>query len=113
MRFKVSRTSIWDDEEKPCEEAVWESYLRVDTRTVDSPEKLTFKNDREDWYKIGKNHRVENGNIKRDFNDEGWFIYIHSLEELNAFVKKYGRIVYVKGWAYDGMEIEIYDSYRE
>ena len=37
-----------------------------------------------------------------------------SMEELNAFILKYGDVVIQReGWLYDLPTIEIYDDYRE
>ena len=42
MKFKVSRTSIRDDR-KPCEEAVKQTYTRVEVRTLGSFEEFDKK----------------------------------------------------------------------
>jgi hypothetical protein len=112
MKFMVSRTSNWDLEEQPCEEAVKETYTSTDTRIVDDPSKLNYGSD--EWYTKGTNHRVENGMIKRDFPDfEAWFIEIDSLDELLQFFRKYERLVIQEHYGSDFIKIEIYDDYRE
>ena len=109
----ISRTSDWSNC-KPCEGAFEDSYIKVDERMIDTPEKFKLKSDREEWYKNGENHRVENGHIKRDFEFKGWFININSLDQLNQFVKTYGDIVIYQNYSNpDTLEIEIYDDYRE
>ena len=60
-----------------------EKIKRIQIRTVDDPSKLNEKEERENWYKEGENHRVENGCIKRDFVSEEIVITINSLEELD------------------------------
>jgi hypothetical protein len=110
----ISRTSIWSDEKQPCNEAYIDTYVRVDERTVDNPEKLNGIGNKKDWYENGKNHRVENGHIKRDFDDKAYFIDINSLEELTDLYIKYGELIIGKSfWNPDIPSIEIYDSYRE
>jgi len=66
------------------------------------------------WFSKGKNHRVEHGNIRRDFDDEAWFVEINDLDELMKFQEKYGQIV-IQWFMFnqDLLELEIYDSYRE
>lgn len=119
MKYIVSRTSQWDDEIKPCEESFKSSYIRIDERNTDDPVKIgRYKGNKElankDWYGEGKNHRVENGHIKRDYNDETWFVEINDLQQLNEFIDKYGDIVIQKSYNNPEIfEIEIYDDYRE
>ena len=71
MKFKVSRTSVWDDT-PPCEECHAEYFLEAN-----------------------------------ESYDKQWFINFETLEELMAFVKKYGECVIRTGY------IEIYDDWRE
>lgn len=88
MKYMIFRTSDFDN--KPCEEAYLDKYISIDERAVDAPSKII---DGDDWYKEGKNHRIENGHIKRDFEDEEYFIDIDSLEKLNNLSSKYGEII--------------------
>jgi hypothetical protein len=115
MKFLISRTSVWEGQ--PCEEATLEPYTRVDERTVDDPAKLPIGNPNQQtdwWFSEGKNHRVENGHIKRDFDDQTWFVEINSLEELTEFSKKYGALVFQQPWRNSEFpSLEIYDDYRE
>jgi hypothetical protein len=115
MKFRVSRTSIWS-EAFPCEEAKKEPYIRIDRRTSDAPEKIPAfaGKDPEWWYSEGRNHRVVNGMIEREFDTEGWFIEINTLEELMAFEGKYGKVIVSRAPDADNMNtIEIYDGWRE
>lgn len=100
-------------DEKPCEEAELVKYIRVDRRTTDDP--LQIKSLGASWYAIGKNHRIENGMIARDFNSVRWMVRINNGSELQAFIKKYGKIILKLDT--DGSKpcygIEIYDDYRE
>lgn len=108
MKFMVSRTSNWDAEVSPCEEAHREEYTSIDERTTDDP---SFE---PTWYDHGTNHRVEDGHIKRDFSDVGWFVELDSLEALMEFRDKYERLVLGRYWDNNSIpSIEIYDDYRE
>jgi hypothetical protein len=119
MKYHVTRTSDWSDN-KPCEEAFEDDYIRVDERNTDSPYKIPCYANKskefvdKDWYGEGKNHRVKNGRIQRDFDDRGWFVNINSLEELNAFCTKYGDVIIQDFYHNDDIkELEIYDDDRE
>ena len=118
MKFVVYRTSSWNNEISPCEEARRDSIVRVETRTCLSPEEFDkrFAKQEGTWLSVGTNHRVnERGWIVRDREMiDVWSIEINSLEELADFVNKYGEIVI--GFNCNNQEykyIEIYDDYRE
>ncbi len=100
--YKVSRTSVWNEEVQPCEDAWLFLCLSVDERTTSDPQKV------QGWYKNGENHRMVNGHICRDFFRPAWFVEVPDLVE---FVREHGTIVL----SLDGdfPEIEIYDNYRE
>lgn len=112
MKFVISRTS---DSGQPCKEAFSGKGIRIDERTTDDPAKIVaYGGKTEWWYGDGKNHRVENGHIKRDIEHTFWFIEIATLDDLLKFIGEYGQIVI--GPCYynsDYIEIEIYDDYRE
>jgi len=113
MKYMIERTSE-SSKKLPCEEAYVDTYMRIDERATNDPKKLNDMLDRNNWYKLGENHRVENGHIKRDFEFKGWFININSLDQLNQFVKTYGDIVIYQNYENpDILKIEIYDDYRE
>ena len=105
------RTSVW--REKPCEDAEEVSFIRVDRRTTNDPMKNPHIG--KAWYDTGRNHRVENGMIARDFDDKRWMVRIADGAALQAFCEKYGEIILSLN--YDGTdpcyEVEIYDDYRE
>jgi len=116
MKFQIKRTSSWGN--KPCDEAFLDKYTRIDARTTDDPCKIPCYFDNPEkakkmWFGEGSNHRVENGWIKRDFEDEGWFIEINSLEELMKFHEKYGNLVINSDYSSSISTLEIYDDYRE
>lgn len=113
MKYIVSRTSSWD-EDKPCDEAYEEEFIFVDERNVDDPSKNEFIS--QDWYTDTTffNHRVENGHIKRDRKVKRWVVDIDTLEQLNAFFKKYGKIIIQEEFGIPNqLAIEIYDDWRE
>jgi hypothetical protein len=111
MKFLISRTSVWDEAKQPYEKAYRDKYIQVDTRKVDDPKKLKLK---VDWYSEGKNHRVENRYIKRDFESTGWFIDLETLEDLIKLKNEVGDIVIQSSFQNEEItEIEIYDGYRE
>ena len=113
MKILVTRSSLFLDNAKPCDDAQKCSYTDVDERTVDDPRKNKYLSD---WYSDPRftNHRVENGHIKRDQNREGWCICLNTLDELKLFADKYGKcVVSVKDNNPDMMHVEIYDTYRE
>jgi hypothetical protein len=112
MKFRIKRTST---DKKPCSRAKKENCIYVDERDVSSPELLKYDNAVESWYSSGKNHRVENGHIKRDIYTTAWFIEINTLEDLLKFIKKHGNCIITQSdWLIKSCpSIEIYDTYRE
>ena len=105
------RTSAYED--KPCEEAEEVECVRVDRRTVDDPMKNPYIG--KSWYKSGRNHRVENGKIARDFNDTQWVVRISDASELQAFCQKYSPVIIDidNSRVAPCFSLEIYDDYRE
>ena len=115
MKFEIFRTSTWDTK-KPCPEATEEDYIRIEERTVDDPKKIPAHNGTDgDWYRKGKNHRVENGCIRRDFGgNKRWVVELKSIQALIEFAQKYGDII-IGSLSYNGKDIpsiEIYDDYQ-
>ncbi len=110
-RLVCRRTSVWQG--KPCDEAEEVPYVRVERRTIDNPMKNPYIG--KEWYDTGRNHRVENGMIARDFDDKRWMVRIANGAALQAFCEKYGTIILRLNT--DGAEpcyeVEIYDDYRE
>ena len=113
MRFMITRTSE-NRHRCPHPSARKEKFIRIDERTVDDPSMLPAL---VDWYSSGTNHRVEDGHIKRDFEDEGWFIDVSTLEDLLRLVDEMGSPVMVDcdcDWNNPTIwSLEIYDGYRE
>lgn len=105
MRYQVRRTSAYN--EKPCSEAFTATVDVWDTKTI-SEERFDAQS-KNSWRSRGTDHKVEeNGYISRKIGtEEVWMIVINTLEELQEFIKKYGKVVVNE----DG--IEIYDGWRE
>ena len=108
------RTSSWNNGDRPCEEAEMAPYVRVDRRTVDDPMKNPHIG--EAWYKAGENHRVEGGQIARDFPEKRWMVELKDAGGLFDFIVKYGEIVAeidTVSSISPFLNLEIYDDYRE
>lgn len=97
MRFHVEGDYRYDENGDPvglppapgCYRA---AYIRIDERTTDDPTKIpAHKGTDGHWYDEGRNHRVEGGHIKRDFDDEDWFIDIADIPALLAFLDEAGH----------------------
>lgn len=87
MKFMVG---LPDVEEPPCAGAKLEKYIKLDVRTVDDPSKVTTYGGKKDWwYREGRNHRKENGQIVREFVDEAWFVEINTIEQLWTILEKH------------------------
>ena len=111
MKFIITRTSLRNDEEKPCEEAHQEPVLKYTDSTISKPELIQkYK-----WMQGKKYKKV--GRYLRFYENEPtdvWVIEIKTLEELVKFYKKYGWLVFTETFTEDiPLEIEIYDDYRE
>lgn len=108
--FIVSRTSEWDKNKSPCDEAFKAKIKNIDIRNAKSPCELNDEYTRENWYNQGSDHRVIDGNIARDMGyNARWVIEVNDVME---FVRKYGQIVINHDfWGFP--HIEIYDDYRE
>lgn len=118
MKFIIARASIWRDEGAPCDEAKRDSIVRVETRTLHSPEEFDdrFACREGKWLSVGSNHRVnKNGWITRDNGMiDVWSVEINTLDELIGFCEKYGDIVIRNCmWNESYKEILIYDDYIE
>ena len=119
MRFLVTRTSSHNFELKPCEGAVQGPFTRVDMRTWESPEKIPAGMGGAVWWESeGTNHRnIKVGRIRyiaRDFQEQRWYVELATLDDVMAFIDKYGACIIEPCFQNsDVMEIEIYDGYRE
>ena len=119
MKFIITRTSERGNS-SPCAEAKKEQVVKIETRTLHSPEEFDKKfADREgNWLSVGTNHRIgKNGYICRDREMmDVWTIEVNSIEELVALSRKYGEIIVADHYWSSSDEyptLEIYDDYRE
>lgn len=122
MRFQVTRTSLWDDETPPCEEATKTTVANWDARTFKSPEEHDKKIGRPGkmWADRGTEHQLVYGprggvtGIKRRVEDRtAWTIDLADFDALMAFREKYGDLVLTDSTADGAAAIEIYDTWRE
>lgn len=102
-------------EEPPTDEAKKTTLVMMESRDVDDPSKLPYKRDPLAWYNYGRNHRVENGKICRDYDEEHWTVLIPDADALGKFCEENGEIILSTVNSASGpiFSIEIYDSYRE
>jgi hypothetical protein len=88
MKFAIIRG--YDDSVCPATGAYKDHFVRQDVRIVDDPKKIQFYGHTSDWwYSEGKNHRIEHGQIVRDFDSESWYIDFNTIEELVNFCLLY------------------------
>lgn len=114
MEYRIKRTSLWGNEHQPHPKAYPKKYLRVDERTVASPDDLRDGWCKKDWFARGINHRIENGHICRDFEEDGWFIEIENLNYFLMTLKSEFNVdEIVLSSDYGHLCVEIYDAYRE
>ncbi len=121
MKFHIQRTGQFSDStEPPHPKAVREDALRVDVRTLKTPEEYDRKLGRPGhmWHDKGANHRVTSeGFIARDFPERVWTIEIGSLEDLLSFSRECRCELVVSSYNEDRIKglpyLEIYDGYRE
>lgn len=119
MKFIITRTSDWGDDNSPCEEAKRSQVVKIETRTLRTPEEFDKKFAAREgaWLSIGTNHRIgRDGYICRDREMmDVWTIEVNSIEELVALSSKYGEIIVANHyWNNDEYPtLEIYDAYRE
>lgn len=119
MKFIITRTSDYGDDNSPCEEAKRSQVVKVETRTLRTPEEFDKKFAAREgtWLSIGTNHRIgRDGYICRDREMMNvWTIEVNSIEELIELSRKYGEIIVADHyWSNDEYPtLEIYDAYRE
>lgn len=115
MEYIVERTSNFEDN-KPCEEAYEVEVLSYDYRSCKTIEEAKKHHWFDSWFNNTIDH-VELPNCirgTRKAKEKCWAIQINSLEELNSFYEKYGKIIITNPWFNRDIKvIEIYDYYRE
>lgn len=108
--FRVTRTSVWDDDVQPCPEAYRGTYTQHVYCTF--PLDKAMQDPHTDWFRRLTNHRKAPGGSVADCLDVPcWFVKMDGLRDLQEFVTRYGRVIVA--WESDGPSIEIYDGYRE
>lgn len=118
MKFEIKRTSLWNDNIPPCENAYSEEAITLDRRTVSTIHEAKSRDWFNSWYNGGTNHREEDGMIVCDRKDKSkrWFIDVNSLDDLinlsrnndaSLILSTYTNIKDVS------CSVEIYDDYRE
>lgn len=116
MHFIVTRTSLRGrGEDRPCSSATQVEMMFHDRRGAARPEDIPCyrANGTNEWYTIGKNHRVEDGRIVRDMVHQMWIVSIPDLEALLGFAVENGELCITVGDQHDLPMIEIVDDYRE
>ena len=116
MIFVISRTSIWNCEEKPCDGAFIKELTYLNFRAVKTLKEAEKYPWFDDWYNHGINHREENGMIVCNAKKKRgvWCMEVGSLNELVALYDKCGDIVITDAQYKEvPIGIEIYDDYRE
>ena len=92
MKFIVKRNHLLDSE-RPCDDAVLEKYMRIDRRTTNDPAKVPAYGGKTGWwYNTGVNHRIDNGRITREIEDEAWFLDIDQVPYFSHLAQLYGPI---------------------
>lgn len=117
MKYLITRTSVWAPD-APCTEAFLYPREHWELRTCSEEDfNRRFSKKEGTWRSKGKNHKItEEGYITRQVDDvTEWVVEMNTLEELNAFADKYGKIIISPIGEVDDEfpEIEIYDDYRE
>jgi hypothetical protein len=105
MKFVCYRTSTYNGDERPCEEAV--SELVVETIRLTELKPSVHP----EWFETGTNFRVEDGFVCKDIERVKWVVALVGLDSFMAFVAKYNPVVVHSKDGYNS--IEIYDDYRE
>lgn len=110
VTFRVSRTTLWDDEKLPCPEAYAGTYTQHRYCTL--PLAKAMKAPTTEWFRSLTNHRsAPGGSVADALNQSCWFVDIEGLAGLKAFIGRHGQVVV--DWQSDGPTIDIYDGYRE
>ena len=112
-RYVITRTSVWDDDISPCEEAFKFKGSYIHGCTCKSFEEARSLPHVENWFfaKDKRDHRVVEGKLECESDHEFWIIEIESIEE--AF-KRYGQVIVSRSHCKEiPIEIKIYHGYRE
>ena len=118
MKFFVRRTSLWNDEESPCEGARRVKGLITHNgapKTLEQTKDPKWSGNFWFWDKDKINHRKTSSGVACDSEALLWQIEIESLDQLMAFIEANGRVVleFDDGIYGKGAHLEIYDNCRE
>lgn len=112
MKFVVTRTSLYSEEEQPVDGAVKEEVTSYGYRSLEIEKReQAWKRFNEDYTDI---KRLPNSGW-RGTSKEKQFVWVIEIDDIVEFVKKVGECIvsasekYVEGYP----QIEIYDDYRE
>ena len=113
MKFIITRTSCWDENESPAEEAIEVEVHWYDRRT----EIITRSDKAGIWKWFNKRNRdivhLPEG-IWQGVNKEPSKAWLIETDDICSLVDKYGEIIVKKPSCEEGYyELEIYDGYRE
>jgi hypothetical protein len=76
---------------KPFAQCLLVKGYMIDRRTTDCPSKVpAYKGETDWWHRTGTNHRVVDGQICRDMEDEFHVMDIKTIDELLDFQKQTG-----------------------
>lgn len=107
MKFRVRRTSVWDDETAPCPEATRAEYREWIYWTL-PPAQIVKKHPSLASTTVEK----APGGSRSARTSTGWWIELDTLDDLLAFQARHGPLV-IESAGQDDPTIEIYDDYRE
>jgi len=113
MKVVVIRTSDFMGKKPPCKGAKLEKVPLIDWRNLPSLEEVRKESWGERWLAMGRDHREENGMIRRTLDNKEWTI---EIDDIWKFVRQVGKDCIIEHTNdYEGIEweIEIYDTYRE
>jgi len=111
MRFRVRRTSSWEDE-KPCEGAVLETVAALDKRTAPAHK---LPGGEALFLAKGHDHKLLKTTCSRLIDTDVWVFD----GDILAFIEQHGQCIVSPpsgGWTRlvpPVWEVEIYDDYRE
>ena len=109
-KFRVKRTSEWDDEVQPCPEAERGTYTQHAYCTLPLKKAMVASNT--EWFRRLTNQRSAPGGSVGDRLDRPcWFVDLDTMDDLLAFMARHGSVILKR--ESDGDTLEIYDGYRE
>jgi hypothetical protein len=112
MKFIITRTSVWYNENPRCEGATKETVTKTSIGSWKTLADAKKDNGKGWFFKEGTfNHREIEGQVAHDYHSECWVLEVNTVEQLIDLVKEYGNLILK--YRDSIPEIEIYDDYRE